>query len=67
MKSTFKKEMDAAFKAAGYRERYAMKHGKAKAFFQNGQRLYVFTYGADHEYQGANGAMYNATRGVWVN
>lgn len=65
--NTFKKEMVKAQEMAGYRERYAMKHGKIKASYHNGERLYTFTYGAEHEYQDANGAMYNATRKCWVN
>ena len=43
---------------AGARERYAMGHEKTSLFFyvENG-----------HEYQDANGATYDQTRGAWIN
>lgn len=65
--SQFKKEMAAAAAAAGWRERYAMTHGKVKAYSVNGERFYKWTYSSLDEYQDANGATYNASRGVWVN
>lgn len=65
--SQFKKEMAAAAAAAGWREKYAMKNGKVKAYSINGERFYKWTYGVENPYQDANGATYNASRGVWVN
>ena len=63
----FEKEMEAAKKTAGYRERYAMNHGKIHAKSENGERSYTWTYSTLDPYQDANGATYNASRGRWVN
>ncbi len=52
---------------AGYREKYAMKHGKEERKEINGHILYVFRYPATDEYQDANGATYDATSKAWIN
>ena len=52
---------------AGYREKYAMQHGKPAKKTQNGETLYIFKYAASDPYQDANGATYNETRKRWTN
>ena len=56
-----------AEKAAGYREKYAMRNGKPRRETQNGETLYIFEYSSREHYQDANGATYNATRRTWTN
>lgn len=51
---------------AGYREKYAMQHGKEERKEINGHILYIFKYPATDEYQDANGATYDATRKTWI-
>lgn len=63
----FSQDMAKARETAGYRERYAMEHGKRQVIYQHGEKYFVFTYSADDPYQDANGAMFNTARGVWVN
>ena len=60
-------EKARATAAAGYRERYAMKNGREEHKIVNGHNLYVFRYDSTVDYQDANGATYDATRGAWVN
>lgn len=62
---TLKIEKEAD-KNAGYRERYAMIHGNMFEDIQNGHLLYIFKYSKENEYQDANGATYDATRGAWI-
>lgn len=57
-----------AFTAAGWRERYAMQHGKREYItMANGERVIKFTYSRRAEYQDANGAVYSINRGAWIN
>lgn len=59
--------MNRAYAEAGYREKYAMEHGKKTTKRdRRGHTLWVFTYSADDPYQDANGATYDATEGRWV-
>lgn len=60
-------ERTTATKTAGYREQYAMKHGKETKRTENGETVYIFTYSETDPYQDANGATYNATRQKWTN
>lgn len=56
-----------AYTEAGYREKYAMEHGKRKTKRdRRGHTLWVFTYSTDDPYQDGNGATYDATEGRWV-
>lgn len=64
MKAT---ERQTAINQAGYREKYAMKHGKETKRTENGETLYTFNYSNTDPYQDANGATYNATRKTWIN
>ena len=56
-----------AEKTAGYREKYALLHGKETKRTENGEISYIFTYSEKDPYQDANGATYNATRKAWTN
>ena len=60
-------ERAAAKNAAGYREKFAMTHGKESKKIMNGHTLYIFRYDPTIEYQDANGATYDATRRAWIN
>lgn len=55
-----------AWKAAGYRERYAMQYGAKEIKKENGKKYLVYTYSQNDPYQDANGATYDATEGRWV-
>lgn len=56
-----------AYTEAGYREKYAMEHGKRTVKRdRRGHILWVFTYSTDDSYQDADGATYDATEGRWV-
>lgn len=61
------KERTEARKKAGFRENYAMQHGKEHKTITGGEVCYKFTYSSADAYQDANGATYNATRGTWTN
>ena len=57
-----------AWETAGYRERYAMEHGRKSVHRDNrGHTLITYRYSKFTEYQDANGAVYDATEGRWVN
>ena len=56
-----------AVKTAGYRERYAIKHGKRELKYDGDHKLWVFIYSTDDPYQDANGASYDVTTGNWIN
>lgn len=53
------------FNSAGYRERYAMKHGKPSVVYYGSHKCYKFTYSADDEYQDANGSLYDTITKSW--
>lgn len=56
-----------AYAEGGYREKYAMEHGKRSVKRDNrGHTLWVYRYSTEIEYQDANGATYDATEGRWV-
>ena len=61
------KERLQALQLAGYREKFAMQNGKATVKYMNGHKLIIFRYSSDADYQDANGATYDATRGAWIN
>lgn len=65
MKLQTKAEKEA-WKAAGYRERYAMQYGSKEIKKENGKKYLVYSYSENDPYQDANGAMYDATEGRWV-
>lgn len=53
---------------AGYRERFAMEHGKKSVTVDHrGHTLWRFNYSRFVEYQDANGATYDVTEGRWIN
>lgn len=60
-------EMQKAYAAGGFRERYAMEHGNKTTLIINGRKCYKFTYSPCKEYQDANGATFDTVRGVWIN
>ena len=60
------KTKNEAMKCAGFREKYAMTHGKERRKVENGNVLYVFTYSEFMPYQDANGATYDATHHAWI-
>lgn len=55
-----------AMQAAGYREKYAMKHGTAKKKIINGHELYIYSYSPELDYQDANGATWDETIKKWI-
>lgn len=56
-----------AYKQGGYRERYAMENGNKAVTHECQRELWTYTYPSDWDYQDANGAIYDATHGKWVN
>lgn len=66
MKNYKSAEMQKAYNAAGWRERYAMEHGNKQVLYINGEKCYKFTYSPRAGYQDANGAIYNTVRGAWI-
>ena len=59
--------MQNAYKAGGYRERYAMDHHTTmQVKKENGHKLLVFYYSPADPYQDANGATYDVRKGAWV-
>ena len=54
-----KANFENARQSAGYREKYAMDHGKRVIIFQNGREYWKFSYSPDAEYQDANGATWD--------
>lgn len=59
--------MTNAYKTAGFRERYAIRHGNRSTIYINGNKCYKYTYSKYIPYQDANGATYDTVRKVWVN
>ncbi len=60
-------EMQKAYNAAGFRERYAMENGNKTTVYIHGEKCFKFTYSKNKDYQDANGATFNTVRGVWIN
>lgn len=58
-------EMITAYNAGGYRERYAMEHGNKSILYVHGNKCYKFTYSPHHNYQDANGAIYDTVLKKW--
>lgn len=67
MKRFNNSELEKAYEAAGWRERYAMENGNRDTVYINGEKCYKYTHSTAREYQDANSATYNTARGVWVN
>ena len=55
-----------AYESGGYRERYAMEHGNQSKVYIRGHKCYKYTYSRHHEYQDANGAIYDTVTGEWI-
>ena len=51
---------------AGYRERFAMKHGNVSIVYINGHKCKKYTYSKWKEYQDANGATYDIVSKQWI-
>ena len=60
-------EIKEMYDKGGYRERYAMSNGNKNIVTINGHRCYKYTYSTDHEYQDANGAIYDTVTKNWIN
>lgn len=60
-------EKQTAYNAAGWRERYAMKHGNATTLYINGHKCIKYTYSKTATYQDANGATYDTIKKQWIN
>ena len=67
MKNYKSETMKKAYNAGGFRERYAMDHGNKSEKIINGHICYKFTFSKYDDFQDANGATYDATRGAWIN
>ena len=59
-------EREKAYQAGGYRERYAMDHGREKEIEYSGDRCLRYTYDKNDPYQDANGAIWSVTRQKWI-
>ena len=65
---TFKSDtLKKAWRAAGFREHFAMEYGHKTTVYINGEKCYKFTYNRNIKYQDANGATFNVARGIWIN
>ena len=60
-------ELQKAYNAGGWRERYAMENGNKTVIYINGHKCYKYTYSHNKEYQDANGATFDTVRGCWIN
>jgi hypothetical protein len=60
-------ELQKAYNAGGFRERYAMENGNKTVIYVHGEKCYKYTYSTKIVYQDANGATYNTVRGSWIN
>lgn len=56
-----------AYESGGFRERYAMEHGKKTVKFIRGHKCFKYTYSPMEEYQDANGATYDTVERRWIN
>lgn len=54
------------YNKAGYREKYALRHGNRATIYINGHKCYKFTYSRYNEYQDANGATYDTVTRTWI-
>ena len=59
-------EREKAYQAGGFRERYAVDNGTEKFLTYGGDPCLRYDYSKDDEYQDANGAMWDITRGKWI-
>lgn len=60
-------DLQKAKAAAGWRERYAIKHGKLNTIYIRDHKCLKFTYSPRAEYQDANGATFDTVTGQWIN
>lgn len=56
-----------AYESGGFRERYAMEHGKETVKFICGHKCLQYAYSPMEEYQDANGATYDTVERRWIN
>lgn len=61
------KILTEAYKAAGWRERYAMQKGNKSVVYIHGEKCLKFTYDKRIAYQDENGSTYNVDRRAWIN
>lgn len=66
MKIFRSQEMKEAYNNGGYRERFAMEHGKKSIIYVHGKKCFKFTYSIDIDYQDGNGAIYNTVTKSWI-
>ena len=59
-------ETNKAYKAGGWRERYAIDHGTATEIEYGGDKCIRFNYDHNDPYQDANGAIWDVTRQKWI-
>ena len=59
-------EINKAYKAGGWRERYAIDHGIPKEKTEDNHVCIRFDYDINDPYQDANGAMWDVTQQKWV-
>lgn len=56
-----------SYEKGGFRERYAVDHGKVDTVMMGGHKCLRFTYPGSDPYQDANGAVYDTVSRQWVN
>lgn len=61
-----RRDLEYAYKTAGYREKYAMANGNKSVRYEAGKTLWRFTYNKYDKYQDANGATYYVEGRRWV-
>lgn len=67
MKNFKSNEMKNAYILGGARERYAMENGNKTTLYENGHKLFKFTYSRFKAFQDGNGATYDASAKRWIN
>jgi hypothetical protein len=61
------RNIDRAYETAGFRERYAIEHGKKGVYVDSRKHeMWVFNYSVNDPYQDANGATYDVTERRWI-
>lgn len=56
-----------AYTAGGYRERYAMTHGKYERIWKNGHAYLKFTLDPGIRYPEADGVVFDLQKRKWIN
>lgn len=62
-----RREYEEMYNSGGFRERYALNNGEKKEVYIRNHKCYRFFYPASHEYQDANGAIYDTVTKKWIN